>query len=80
MATMSSFPPGDRDKYIGMVEAMNGLGLLIGPLAGALLYQIGGFALPFIFFASLYLIFLPVIVCIMHSASEELKSQRSQTI
>ena len=38
MAIMSSFPSGDRDKYIGFVEAMNGLGLLVGPLAGALLY------------------------------------------
>jgi len=68
MAIMSSFGSNERDKYIGIVEAANGLGLLVGPLAGATLYTIGGFALPFLFFASLLVLCAPFILCILYSA------------
>ena len=37
----------DREKTIGMLESAAGIGLLIGPLFGGALFEIGGFTLPF---------------------------------
>jgi hypothetical protein len=33
---------------IGMMESSSGIGLLLGPFFGAILYQIGGYILPFV--------------------------------
>jgi MFS family permease len=38
----------DREKNFGLLEMSAGLGLLIGPLLGAFLYDIGGFSMPFV--------------------------------
>lgn len=46
-AIISTHYKNDREKYIGMMEASAGIGLLMGPLFGAVLYEIGGFILPF---------------------------------
>lgn len=40
----------EREKTIGMMEASSGVGLLIGPLAGGILYDYGGFIMPFFCF------------------------------
>jgi len=45
-----------------MVEASFGIGMLFGPILGAFLYSLGGYMVPFITFASLYLAVLPFIV------------------
>jgi MFS family permease len=37
----------EREKMIGMMESSSGIGLLLGPFVGAILYQIGGYILPF---------------------------------
>ena len=50
MAIMSSFAGNEREKYIGWVEAAAGVGLLTGPLFGALLYNVGGYTMPFFTF------------------------------
>lgn len=50
MAILSSFNQSEREKYIGWVEASFGVGLLFGPLLGALLYSIGGYVMPFMTF------------------------------
>lgn len=50
MAILSSFSNEEREKYIGIVEASFGLGLLFGPLIGAVFYKIGGYIAPFMFF------------------------------
>ena len=50
MAILSSFTPDEREKYIGIVEASFGLGLLFGPLIGAFWYNLGGYKMPFVFF------------------------------
>jgi MFS family permease len=36
-----------REKTIGMMESSSGIGLLIGPFFGAVLYEAGGYILPF---------------------------------
>ena len=47
MAILSSYDHTEREKYIGWVEAATGIGLLLGPLLGAVLFSIGGYVAPF---------------------------------
>lgn len=47
MAIISKHYKKDRERTIGMMEASSGIGLLLGPFIGAILYQIGGYVLPF---------------------------------
>ena len=58
MAILSSFPQSEREKYIGWVEASFGIGLLFGPMIGALLYTIGGYVMPFITFGKCTFFFI----------------------
>jgi MFS family permease len=37
----------EREKTIGMMESSSGIGLLLGPFIGAVLYSLGGYLLPF---------------------------------
>jgi MFS family permease len=61
MAVISSFDKQEREKYIGWIEVGSGMGFVCGPLVGSLMYEIGGFSLPFLFFGSLILISLPLV-------------------
>ena len=57
MAISISFDADERQKYIGMIEAAQGLGLLIGPPFGSLLNYYGGYACPFYTFGKLFIYF-----------------------
>jgi MFS family permease len=48
MAIVSTHYKNERERAIGLIEAASGVGLLLGPFFGALLYEIGGYMLPFI--------------------------------
>jgi MFS family permease len=61
MSILSSFNRSEREKYIGWIEAVNGLGFLFGPIFGSFLYNIGSFSTPFLFFAGMFLISYPFI-------------------
>lgn len=37
----------ERVKAVGMLESAAGIGLLLGPFVGAILYSFGGYVLPF---------------------------------
>ena len=37
----------EREMHIGLVETMTGLGFLLGPLWGSLMYTLGGYPAPF---------------------------------
>lgn len=56
-AIIASHYKNDREKMIGMMESSSGVGLLLGPFFGAILYQVGGYMLPF-FAMGMYLITL----------------------
>ena len=44
---------------VAILEVFNGLGLMLGPIIGGILYEIGGFRLPFYFMGSLlFLMFI----------------------
>ena len=71
MALLSSFKIEERERYIGWIESATGVGLLFGPLLGALLYNIGDYYLPFLFFAILYAVAFPTIVYILVKSNAE---------
>lgn len=48
MAIIATHYKDERERAIGLIEAASGVGLLLGPFFGALLYEIGGYMLPFI--------------------------------
>ena len=54
MAIITAHYKHDREKAIGMIESSSGVGLLLGPFFGAILYQIGGYVLPFFATSALY--------------------------
>ena len=37
----------EREQHIGLVETMTGVGFLLGPLWGSLMYTLGGYPAPF---------------------------------
>lgn len=47
MAIIARHYKDEREKTIGLMEASSGIGLLLGPFFGAILYQLGGYVLPF---------------------------------
>jgi MFS family permease len=61
MSILSSFKKDEREKYIGLMEAVVGLGFLAGPIMGSFLYTLGGFSTPFLFQASVFLVSYPFI-------------------
>ena len=70
MAILSSFKHGDRERYIGWIEALSGLGLLFGPIQGAFLYNIGNFSSPFWFQAFMLTLTYPLITSSLISTVE----------
>ena len=47
----------EREKHIGLVETMTGLGFLLGPVWGSLMYYLGGYSAPFGFSGKLLSLF-----------------------
>jgi MFS family permease len=45
----TNFYPDNKETMIGYIEAVTGIGFILGPLLGSLLFYIGGYR--FIFFS-----------------------------
>jgi MFS family permease len=71
MAILSSFGAEEREKYIGWIEAAFGLGMLFGPLLGAVMYNYGGYQCPFITFTIIYFLSYPYISWSLIQANRE---------
>lgn len=59
------YPPEQRGSKMGLMSAASGFGFLVGPAAGGLLYEAGGYHLPFlicIILAILAVIFVAVVI------------------
>ena len=61
LAVINTNYPDDKEQNLGLFEGGSGLGLLIGPLLGSLLYSIGGYCVPFFTFGLISLILFPEI-------------------
>lgn len=61
MAIITSEYRKDKEQMIGLCEAASGIGLLAGPLMGSVLYEIGGYLLPFFTLSAIYLMIYPLI-------------------
>jgi MFS family permease len=70
MAIVTTHYKNEREKAIGLIEASSGIGLLLGPFFGALLYEIGGYVLPFIATAGLYFLLYPLIAYTLATINE----------
>ena len=50
----TNFFPENKDTMVGYIEAVTGVGLILGPLIGSFLYEIGGYRFIFFSFGSLF--------------------------
>lgn len=50
----TNFFPNDKDAMIGYIEAVTGVGLIIGPLIGSALYAIGGYRFAFCVYGGVF--------------------------
>jgi len=57
MSVLSSYRE-DRELYIGYYEISAGIGALLAPLLGMVLYNIGGFKAPFLVLGVVYLMMI----------------------
>ena len=55
-STAAIFYPDKKQLMIGLLEAAAGLGMMLGPLLGTLLFAIGGYNFMFYSFGSFFLI------------------------
>jgi len=78
MAILSGFGAEEREKYIGWIEAAFGLGMLFGPLLGAVMYNYGGYQCPFITFTIIYFISYPYISWSLIQANHERQATADQ--
>ena len=62
MAIITTFFPDDKEQYIGILEGGIGIGMLAGPLIGAFLNQVGGYAMPFWTVASVCVALYPLLL------------------
>lgn len=53
----TNFFPGHKGAMVGYIEAVTGVGLILGPLIGSVLYSIGGYLFIFYAFGSMFLLF-----------------------
>eukprot|EP00438_Fugacium_kawagutii_P011476 Skav235194 [mRNA] locus=scaffold1938:159175:160340:+ [translate_table: standard] len=53
---------GEFHRVVGLQEVFGNVGVTVGPLLGGMLFQHGGFALPFIISAALHLMFVGISV------------------
>ncbi|XP_032959361.1 MFS-type transporter SLC18B1 isoform X2 [Rhinolophus ferrumequinum] len=57
--------PNNVATVLGSLEIFSGLGLVLGPPLGALLYQSFGYEVPFIFLGCITLLMVPLNMCIL---------------
>ncbi len=52
-AIFAAIYPDDYEKRIGINEAAVSIGIMIGPMLGAIIYNFGGFFYPFAVFGTI---------------------------
>lgn len=54
--------PDNVEKTIALMELLTGLGLMLGPLMGGVLYELGGYQCPFYVMSAIFIISAPFIL------------------
>ena len=52
----TNFYPDNKDAMVGYIEAVTGVGLILGPLFGSFLYALGGYVFIFYSFGTLFMV------------------------
>ena len=60
----TNFYPDNKDAMIGYIEAVTGVGLILGPLIGSGLFAMGGYKFIFYSFGALFILLSPFVKCI----------------
>jgi MFS family permease len=76
-ALVSSEFPDNVQKVLGVMEAIGGIGLILGPVWGAGLYYLTNFFGTFFITGVIYVILTPICYCIMDSDREYVQKQKS---
>lgn len=76
-SVITSCFPHSKQKLIGILEAGIGLGLLLGPLLGAVLYEFGGYSCPFWTLGLFFLLAFPLLSKMMNMIESEQKQART---
>ena len=53
--------PNQIEEKVGIMEACTGIGYIVGPVVGGLLYSLGGYKAPFLFFSLFLLLGIPIL-------------------
>jgi len=62
--------PNHIATIFGLLETATGLGMMVGPALGGVLYQFGGFALPFVVLGALMILTVPLHILWLPSTDE----------
>eukprot|EP00347_Sterkiella_histriomuscorum_P019495 403341410 len=52
----TNFYPDKKEALVGYIEAVTGIGLILGPIIGSVLYTMGGFTFTFFTFGSVFIV------------------------
>ena len=52
----TNFYPDKKEALVGYIEAVTGIGMIMGPIIGSILYSMGGFSFTFYVFGSIFLV------------------------
>ena len=71
IAIITNHYPDEREQNLGIFEGGTGLGLLLGPMLGSMLYTIGGYIAPFYIVGTICLLILPLLQYTLKLLNEE---------
>ena len=80
IAIIANHYPTERELNLGILESGTGLGLLLGPIIGAILYAIGGYVAPFWTVGVICLLLLPLLQHTVNVINKEEQIKTAKTI
>ncbi|ELU09605.1 hypothetical protein CAPTEDRAFT_147516 [Capitella teleta] len=57
--------PDNPATVLGLLETAVGIGLMLGPALGGVLYEVGGFMMPFLVLGSFMMLTVPISLCVL---------------